>query len=226
LERHLSLALEMMSGDRLNALADEMEKHMQFSLLLDYEHEAFKAATDDAIWAIGELLSSQLLASSLLEFGIPAKWIDARNVMLTDSEHGNAEPDLLATYNRVEELVLPVLRGRQVPIIGGYIGSSRATGLTTTLGLDGSDYSAAVLAASITDVVEVQKWTDTAWVMDSKGKIRQHLSIDEARGLCPRDGKQLFHSGMLRAVDSGDLQIRVCNSKTGECGTVVSGRSS
>jgi aspartate kinase len=93
----------------------------------------------DAIAAIGELLSSRIVAAALEDAGLPTTWVDARRVLITDSSTP-AAPLMDETRARCRELLVPLVAAGRIPILGGFIGSTTA-GVTTTLGRGGSDYS-------------------------------------------------------------------------------------
>ena len=82
---------------------------------------------------MGELASSRIVATAFADKGIPAVWVDARRVLVTDDEHTAALPDMDATCARTSELVAPRRAAGQVAVLGGFIGAT-ANGVTTTLG--------------------------------------------------------------------------------------------
>ena len=92
----------------------------------------------DKILAYGELLSSAVLTDALAERGIQARLLDARELIKTDDRYGAASPIESLTTERIIENVLPVINTGVVPVIQGFIGSSR-DGATPTLGFEGSD---------------------------------------------------------------------------------------
>src|SRR5918911_986798 len=98
----------------------------------------------DAIAAYGEKLSTLLVAAALRAADTPAEAISAEDVVVTDATFGNAMPDMAATTQRAAERVVPLARRGVVPVVTGYIGAT-PDGITTTLGRNGSDYSAAIV---------------------------------------------------------------------------------
>ncbi len=94
--------------------------------------------------------------------GLDAVAVDARELVVTDSAFGEAEPDLAATSRRTAAL-LARLRPGAVPVVTGFIGADRS-GRTTTLGRGGSDYTASVLGAAL-GAVAVEIWTDVNGVL-------------------------------------------------------------
>ncbi|HXF39622.1 MAG TPA: aspartate kinase, partial [Blastocatellia bacterium] len=141
----------------------------------------------DKILAYGELLSSAVLADALAERGIQARLLDARELIKTDDRFGSASPIESLTTERIIESVLPVVESGAVPVIQGFIGSSR-DGATTTLGFEGSDYTATILGAAL-DAADIQIWKDVAGLMTADPEIFagartvKHCSFAEAAEL-------------------------------------------
>ena len=118
---------------------------------------------------MGELASSRMVAAAFVAQGIPAAWVDARRVLVTDAEHTMAVPDTDATCRRTQELVASRTAAGEVPVLGGFIGAT-AAGVTTTLGRGGSDYSAAIFGACL-DVDEIQIWTDVDGMLTADPRV-------------------------------------------------------
>src|SRR5215207_3313969 len=95
----------------------------------------------DAVASFGELLASTILAFAFSHDGLDAAWIDCRRVVVTDHEFTRARPLYGPTDARLREALLPLLRAGRVPVAGGYVGAT-LEGVTTTLGKEGSDFSA------------------------------------------------------------------------------------
>jgi aspartate kinase len=78
----------------------------------------------DAIAATGELASSRLMAAALAEAGVPAVWVDSRQVVVTDAEHTAATPDMEATCARSQQRISPLVERGNVPVLGGFIAAT------------------------------------------------------------------------------------------------------
>jgi len=169
----------------------------------------------DALVAVGELASSRIVAAALVGAGLPAVWLDARELLVTDAAHGAATPDRAATDARLRERVRPLLEKGQVVVTGGFVGSS-ASGATTTLGRGGSDYSAALFGAGL-EAQEIQIWTDVDGMLTAdprlvaSPRVVKHLSFDEASELAYFGAKVLHPSTILPAVGLG-IPVRILNS--------------
>ncbi len=210
LKRHVAIASAL--GDA-NVVKDIRGEFLRISELVGPLgiHPSSLRLVDEII-AVGELVSSRLVAAILRHFGIPAVWVDAREVMLTDSFHGQANPNLEGTRERVKRLVAPILALGEVPVIGGYIGAD-ANGVTTTLGRDGSDFSAAILAVCL-QAREMQKLTrDVDGVLSDEGEVLSYLPYAEALRLAAPDGQSpILHPSAVKLATAWGLQIRVRSS--------------
>jgi aspartate kinase len=179
----------------------------------------------DAIVSYGEQLSSRLLAEVLKAKGINARQVDSRRLIVTDDEYGAAQPIWEETRDLVQLELRPLIDGGEVPVMGGFIAASRG-GETTTLGRGGSDYSAALIAASL-NASELQIWTDVTGVMTCDPRICGEartipvLSYEEAAELAYFGAKVLHPKTIKPAVDH-HIPVRVCNTfEPAEVGTMV-----
>jgi len=169
----------------------------------------------DAVVAMGELASSQLVAAALSDLGTPARFVDARRVLVTSADHGQARPDQAATAARLHDLVLPLTRSGVVAVLGGFIGAT-ADGVTTTLGRGGSDYSASLFGAGLRSA-EIQIWTDVDGMLTADPRVVQGarplpaLSFAEASELAYFGAKVLHPSTIAPAVADG-IPVKILNS--------------
>ncbi len=131
-------------------------------------------SVDEAI-AIGERLSSVLLAYYLAATGVPAQSINGADVVVTDAVFGNASPIMDLTARRSAERLAPLLEKRVVPIVTGFNGATQ-DGRPTTLGRGGSDFSAAILAAAL-DASELWIWTDVDGIMSADPRLVENVTV-------------------------------------------------
>jgi aspartate kinase len=169
----------------------------------------------DAISAMGERLSSEIAGTALAAEGLPALAVDARKVMVTDETHGRAQPLLEDTRQRVHEVIQPLAEAGRVPVLGGFVGTTR-TGVTTTLGRGGSDWSAAIIGA-VLPAEEIQIWTDVDGMMTMdprvvpSARVIPEISFDEAAELAYFGAKVLHPATIKPAVELG-IPVRILNS--------------
>lgn len=121
------------------------------------------------IVAEGELLASRLIYYHLQEQNITCAWLDARRCIKTHSKCCNAQIDWITTERLVTDHIDPLLQQRQIVLTQGFIGSD-ATGETTTLGREGSDFTGAILA-SVLGAQSLTIWKDVSGVMSADPKL-------------------------------------------------------
>lgn len=179
----------------------------------------------DKILAYGELLSSALLADALFERGIPARLFDARELIKTDDLYGSASPLFDVTEQLVRETISPAAAAGIVPVVQGFIGSSR-DGATTTLGFEGSDYTATILGAAL-DAEDIQIWKDVSGLMTADPEIFPRArtvklcSFAEAAELT-HFGAKVLHPKAIQPAARKNIPVHIYNSrKPDAAGTTI-----
>ncbi len=174
----------------------------------------------DAISSFGEKMSSLLCVAAFQQLGIPAVHVDACTVMITDATFNRAEPQPEAIADACRQSVLPLVREGKVPVLGGFIGSSQTTGITTTLGRGGSDFSASLFGAAMrADAIEI--WTDVDGMLTAdprvvpESKVLEQIAFDEAAELASFGAKVLHPNTIAPAVRLG-IPVYVLNSRRPE----------
>lgn len=201
--RHTKIAEDLYSSEEvrkdLNYLYEELR-------LISDEIISIKLCTPkimDQLYSIGERISS-LLMSDLVRLRVPEKnvvLLDARNIIKTNSEYQKAEPQIDIIEEKANELLMPGLSNNTLFVTQGFIGKD-LLGNTTTLGREGSDYSAALFGEAI-DASLVQIWTDVAGIASSdprkipEAQFIKTLSYDEATALASLGAKVLFPTTLL-----------------------------
>jgi len=169
-QKHLE-ALEQLAPDALRerkAIESLMDDFVSLCHAIHVLGEASPRALD-AIASLGERMSAPLVAAGLSHASIPANVVDTREVLVTDDVYQSASPDMEATRQRAEQVVQPLFKASQVPVITGFIGADRE-GTVTTLGRGGSDFSGAIFGV-VLDAQEVWIWTDVSGVMSADPRI-------------------------------------------------------
>jgi aspartate kinase len=173
----------------------------------------------DAVLAVGELVSSRVVSGALADHGVPNVWVDARTVLMTDEEYTAAAPDMVETCKRARAIIAPEVAAGKVVVVAGFIGAT-ASGVTSTLGRGGSDYSASILGACL-GVDEIQIWTDVDGMLTAdprivpQPRVVPQLSFAEASELAYFGAKVLHPSTILPAV-SKNIPVRILNSRRPE----------
>lgn len=167
---HLRCADELLGGDVPSSAAAGLEDMFsQFASLLKGVGLLMDASprSRDAMLSFGERFSTLLIHARAEQRGMEADLLDARRLIRTDEAFTAARPDMEASFALTAERAVPA-KGRLI-ITQGFIASS-ASGVTTTLGRGGSDYSASILGAAL-GAREIQIWTDVDGIMTSDPRI-------------------------------------------------------
>ncbi len=122
----------------------------------------------DQVVCAGELLSTAIVSAYLNEAGISNQWIDVRDIFRTDDDFRDANIDWTFTQTAVSNIVVPGLQQHRILLTQGFIGSTDENE-STTLGREGSDYSAAVFA-NMLDAESQTIWKDVESVMNADPK--------------------------------------------------------
>ena len=170
----------------------------------------------DKILSYGELLSSAIMADALKERGIPARLMDARELIKTDDRYGSASPLFEITNRNIQEALRPVVESGVVPVVQGFIGSTRENA-TTTLGFEGSDYTAAIIGAAL-DASDIQIWKDVSGLMTSDPAVYpgartvKVCTFREAADLT-YFGAKVLHPKAIHPAAHKNIPVHIYNSK-------------
>ena len=173
----------------------------------------------DAMASYGEQLSSSLVTAYFTRCGIDAQYVDAREVMVTDDKFMEAEPHVETIATRAREIIHPIVQKGKVPVMGGFIGST-TSGITTTLGRGGSDYSASLVGAAL-NAEAIEIWTDVDGMLTAdprvvKGaQLIEQIRFDEASELASFGAKVLHPNTIAPAVRLG-IPVFIYNSRRPE----------
>ena len=215
---HRRVGEAAVAGGKRPALAAAIERSFgeMCALLARLARERRLTPRDaDAAAAFGEVLASEILAAALPGFGVDAAWIDARRVMVTDGAFTRAQPLYEDTGIRLRAALPPLVERGTVPVLGGYIGAT-GDGVVTTLGKEGSDFSAAIVGAAL-GVDEIQIWTDVDGILTADPRLvpaaRRVATLSFAESLeLACSGAKKPHPGTLGPASRAGVAIRILNS--------------
>jgi aspartate kinase len=122
----------------------------------------------DQVVSVGELLSTTIVSAYLNEAGVNNKWVDVRDAFRTDDDFRDANIDWEFTHSKVRSFIVPLFNETNIVLTQGFIGSTDENE-STTLGREGSDYSAAVFA-NLLDAEHLTIWKDVEAVMNADPK--------------------------------------------------------
>jgi len=185
--------------------------------------------TTDHVAAYGELLSSRIVTEAFSLRGVKASLVDSRQCLVTDATHTRATPLLQETEERLRRIVSPLVAEGSVPVMGGFMGATRA-GVTTTIGRGGSDFSAAIVGAGLgAEAIEI--WTDVDGMLTTdptlcpEARRIRVISFDEAAELAYFGAKVLHPATVLPAIRK-NIPVYVLNSRNPACeGTKITARA-
>jgi len=177
----------------------------------------------DLVMSFGERLSATIISGLLNSREVEAFYLDAREVIETDSTHGNAKVDVAKSAEKIKEYI----QGKNgIPVMTGFIARS-PEGVTTTIGRSGSDYTASILGVGL-GVEEIQIWTDVDGVMSADPRrvkdafSIENMSYEEAMELSHFGAKVIHPSTMTPAVKA-EIPIIIKNTFNPEHpGTIIS----
>ena len=181
----------------------------------------------DTIVAYGELISTTIISKYLIHIGMRNRWIDMRTTLLTNQRHKDANVDIKASKHRLRASIENT--GVGVFVGQGFIGGA-PDGTTTTLGREGSDYSAAVVA-HILNAESMSVWKDVDGVLNADPKLfKEAVKIDALNYLdtieLAYSGAQIIHPKTIKPLQNKNipLYVRPFGDKT-KPGTVINGEA-
>ncbi|MBO6621600.1 MAG: lysine-sensitive aspartokinase 3 [Balneola sp.] len=206
-ERHLSIIENLENASEVES---DFKKELT-DLRQHMEQVARDKRWKDRLLSFGELMSTKIFIHVLKQNGVEAEWLDAREILKTDSTFGNATPDRKSLSKNLGKAV----KDNKVYLTQGFIGSD-IFGNTTTLGRGGSDFSAALFAEALNaDLLEI--WTDVAGIYSTDPRVVKEarpikeITFDEAAELSVFGGKVL-HPATLKPAIRGKVKVRVAST--------------
>lgn len=214
-DRHLDVVRILLRIEKQSSVLAHVK--IRFNELAEILHGVFLVKerthrTLDYIMSFGERLSAYTISEACIDHGIAAEYLDARTVIHTNNQFGNALVDFTTTNKHIKEYFQ---QHPSIQIITGFIATSE-TGETTTLGRSGSDYTAAIIAGALR-ATDLEIWTDVDGMMTADPRIVKEaftvpeMSYEEAMELSHFGAKVIFPSTM-RPVLSHNIPIWIKNT--------------
>jgi len=204
-----------------NILQELFQKnHSIFSLIEDQFEKVRQEAkkTDgydqvyDQVVSLGEVISTLIISNYLEDEGLPVQWIDARKMIRTDSNFREGKVDWGISKSAIQTLDDKLANG--VLVTQGFIGSTE-NGLTTTLGREGSDYTAAIFASCL-KAESVTIWKDVPGVMNADPRrlpaavVFEELPFKEAAEMTYY-GASVIHPKTIKPLANNGIPLFVKN---------------
>jgi aspartokinase/homoserine dehydrogenase 1 len=225
-QRHITVVKELIPVQHQSALLSLVKK--MCNEIEDLCNGVFlvnelSARMIDKLLSYGELLSSQIITAAFIAKGIECKWIDAKEIIKTNSNFGNALVDFQITNNNIREFLKQA--SGHLFIVPGFVASDEKN-ITTTLGRGGSDYTAAIFAAAA-DASLLEIWTDVSGMMTAdprwvaNAKIISSISYQEAMELS-HFGAKVIYPPTIQPILNKNIPIWIKNTfAKDEYGTVI-----
>jgi aspartate kinase len=180
----------------------------------------------DQVVCCGELLSTVIVSNYLNSIGVKNTWVDVRDVMRTDDNFRDAGVDWNYTRQKVEGDIKPLFNTTDIIITQGFIGATDENE-STTLGREGSDYSAAIFA-NMLDAESQTIWKDVEGVMNADPKqfpdatFISELNFNEVIEMAYY-GAQVIHPKTIKPLQNKNIPLHVrCFIKPALAGTIIS----
>ncbi len=229
------VAAHYKQNGQAQALLDAV-KEQHYALMRELfppEHEVFTAVNDtfveaewmleepphenydytyDQIVCVGELVSSRIVSAYLNDIGLPTQWLDARDVIITDNTYREGWVLWDKTKPNALRIVPPMLEKGGFVLTQGFIASSTEN-FTTTLGREGSDYSAAIFSFCL-DAESMTIWKDVPGVLNADPRLFENtvkldrLSYREAIEMTYY-GAQVIHPKTIKPLQNKSIPLYV-----------------
>ena len=215
-EKHISIISELISIDYKSTVENKINSYfIQLKNIINsiWYLKDTTDATTDWIVGFGELISTTIIAEKFIHCGFACKWVDARELIITEKQHKQNIVVTDKTYLNIQNQLSS--EEYRLFIVPGFI-SSDISGKPSTLGRGGSDYTAALIAAAI-DARALEIWTDVNGMMTAdprivpNAKTIEHLSYKEALELSHFGAKVIYPATIQPIIKKG-IPILVKNT--------------
>ena len=166
----------------------------------------------DQVVCVGELLSTAIVSAYLNEEGVANRWIDVRDIIRTDDNFRDANIDWGYSLEKVKKEIVPLFKTNHIVLTQGFIGATDENE-STTLGREGSDYTAAVFA-NMLDAESQSIWKDVEGVMNADPKefpdaqLISELNYDEVIEMAYY-GAQVIHPKTIKPLQNKGIPLYV-----------------
>ncbi len=220
-DNHINICLDLFSNDSHEIFKKIALIKEDLQVFLKLNKSPKRAFIYDQVVYFGEMLSSTIISSYLEYDGVENDWLDVRNIIKTDSNYRDAKVDWNLTLANTKGII----NTSKISVTQGFIASDE-NNFTTSLGLEGSDYSAAILAYCI-GAQSVTVWKDVEGILNAdpryfnKTTLLNHISFREAIELS-YFGASVIHPKTIQPLQHKEIPLYVRNfNNLGSKGTVI-----
>lgn len=212
-EEHYQTADQLLNKDRWASVYSEMdgliagaERYLKRTSKADYNF------IYDQIVSLGELLSTKLVEAYLRHIGINSHWVDVRSCIRTNNTYREGKIDWDTTTEQINHKVLPLVQSGTIVVTQGFLGGTIEF-LTTTLGREGSDYTAAVFS-NVLNAECMSVWKDVPGILSGDPRIIPNvvqiprLSYLEAIEMTYY-GAKVIHPKTIKPIQNKNIPLRV-----------------
>ena len=206
---HWSICQELFTDSNQPVFSHIQELITALSSFLQTNKSTNKAYVYDQVVGYGELLSTTIVSTYLTQKGIQNTWIDIRTCIVTDSSFRDARVNWQTTKQHIVKNIAP----KGITITQGFLAAEASNNFTTTLGREGSDYTAAILAYCL-DAAGVTIWKDVPGVLNADPRyfnttrLLKHISYREAIELAFY-GASVIHPKTLQPLQKKEIPLFV-----------------
>ncbi len=175
---HLNLVNQLFENEKNNIYAEVENVFTEISWAIEDELTPNYSFHYDQIVSNGEVLATKIISAYLNQHSIKNTWLDARGIIQTDNTYREGKVNYELSETLVQTQLVPILKNSNLVVTQGFIGGT-SENYCTTLGREGSDYTAALLAY-FTNANSVTIWKDVAGVLNADPKyFKNTKKIDE-----------------------------------------------
>jgi len=228
-EFHIKMAYSLLEKESLDDVLSGIEKYfaeLSGSLNAFFALNELSPRSQDSVLCYGELLSSLIVERCLHQEDGNSKLLDSRKIVITDNSFTSAHPVFNETKKRIRKIISPLTDNGIIPVLQGFIGSTK-DGIPTTLGFEGSDYTASIIGSGLkADAIQI--WKNVPGIMSADpdivkdAKTVKTITFSEAEELSFFGAKVLHPLSVKPARKAGiSVTIRNTNDVNGEFTSIV-----
>ena len=228
---HLSICNDLFEGQELKNIETQIITYFDeiHQFMDDNKTDKTERFLYDQLIPYGELLSTKIIHSCLIRESVKSLWFDARSCIKTDSTHQSANVDWTKSVSQINTVVNKGFENHRVMVTQGFIGSDQNQ-ISTTLGREGSDYSAGIFAYAL-DAQEVVIWKDVPGMLNADPKYFENtvkldqISFKEAIELSYY-GASVIHPKTIKPLQNKNIPLYVKSFiDPDEKGTIIQKRT-